>query len=99
MSNEIYCFRHIILSLSNLVDNLAEPTKHLAKHFNDPFSCLGGNTEKFITFSICKFKKISNNKKSIAYQMKFIALGIRANRHLILLIILLNQPKNYLLIL
>ena len=50
--------------------------KHIAKHFNGPFSCLGGNTEKFITFSICKFKKTSNNKKTIACQMKFIALGI-----------------------
>ena len=48
-------------SLPNLVDYLAEPTKHLAKHFNGPFSCLGGNTEKYITFSICKFKKTSNN--------------------------------------
>ena len=48
-------------SLPNLVDYLAEPTKHLAKHFNGPFSCLGGNTENYITFSICKFKKTSNN--------------------------------------
>ena len=46
--------------------------KHLAKHFNGPFSCLGGNTEKYITFSICKIKKSSNNKKSTTYQMKFI---------------------------
>ena len=46
--------------------------KHLAKHFNGPFSCLGENTEKYITFSMCKFKKASNNKKSIAYQIKFI---------------------------
>ena len=46
--------------------------KHLAKHFNGPFSCLGENTEKYIIFSICKLKKTSNNKKSIAYQMKFV---------------------------
>ena len=46
--------------------------KHLTKHFNGPFSCLGENTEKYITFSICKFKKTSNNKKSITYQTKFI---------------------------
>ena len=46
--------------------------KHLPKHFNGPFSCLGKNTEKYIPFSICKFKKSSNNKKSVAYQMKFI---------------------------
>ena len=46
--------------------------KHLAKHFNGAFSCLGENTEKYITFSICKFQKTSNNEKSIAYQMNFI---------------------------
>ena len=44
----------------------------LAKHFDGPFSCLGENTEKYITFSTFKFKKTSNAKKCITYQMKFI---------------------------
>ena len=46
--------------------------KHLAKHFDGPFSCLGENTEKYITFSICTFKKTSNDKKPIAYHIKFV---------------------------
>ena len=46
--------------------------KHLAKHFDGPFSCLRKNTENYITFSICKLKKPSNDRKPIAYQMKFI---------------------------
>ena len=46
--------------------------KQLAKDFKGPFSCLGENTEKYITFSICIFKKTDANKKPIAYQIKFI---------------------------
>ena len=46
--------------------------KQLAKDLKGPFSCLGENTEKYITFSICIFKKTDANKKSIAHQIKFI---------------------------
>ena len=46
--------------------------KPLAKHFDGPFSSLGENTEKYITFSTFKFKKTSNAKKCIAYQTNFI---------------------------
>ena len=46
--------------------------KQLAKNFNGLFSCLGENTEKYITFSICIFKKTCYNEKPIAYQIKFI---------------------------
>ena len=45
---------------------------HLAKDFDGTFSCLGENTEKYITFSICIFKKTCSDKKLIAYQIKFI---------------------------
>ena len=44
----------------------------LAKDFDGTFSCLGENTEKYITFSICIFKKTCSDKKLIAYQIKFI---------------------------
>ena len=37
-----------------------------------PFNCLGENTEKYITFSICIYKKTDVDKKPIAYQIKFI---------------------------
>ena len=46
--------------------------KQLAHDFDGPFNCLGENTEKYITFSICIFKKTCANKKPIAYQIKFI---------------------------
>ena len=46
--------------------------KQLAKDFNGLFSCLGENTEKYITFSISIFKKTCYNEKPIAYQIKFI---------------------------
>ena len=46
--------------------------KQLAHDFKGPFSCLGENTEKYITFSICIFKKTDADKKPIAYQIKFI---------------------------
>ena len=47
--------------------------EQLAKDFKGPFSCIGENTEKYITFSICIFKKTyANDKKSRAYQVKFI---------------------------
>ena len=46
--------------------------EQLAKDFKGPFNCLGENTEKYITFSICIFKKTGANKKPIAYQIKFI---------------------------
>ena len=44
----------------------------LAKDFDGTFSCLGKNTEKYITFSISIFKKACSDKKPIAYQIKFI---------------------------
>ena len=46
--------------------------KQLVNHFKDSFSCLGQNTEKYITFFICIFKKTDANQKPIAYQIKFI---------------------------
>ena len=47
--------------------------EQLAQDFDGPFSCLGENTEKYITFSICIFKKTdTNSKKPRAYQIKFI---------------------------
>ena len=46
--------------------------KQLAKDFKGPFSCLGENTEKYTTFSICIFKKTETDKKPIAYQIKLI---------------------------
>ena len=47
--------------------------KQLAKDFKGSFSCLDENTEKYITFSICIFKKTDiNSKKPTAYQIKFI---------------------------
>ena len=47
--------------------------KQLAHDFKGPFSCLGENTEMYITFLICIFKKTdTNSKKAIAYQIKFI---------------------------
>ena len=44
----------------------------LAKDFDGIFSCLGESTEKYITFSICIFKKTYSDKKPIAYQIKCI---------------------------
>ena len=55
--------------------------KQLAKDFKGPFSCIGENTEKYITFSICIFKKTDANEKPIAHQIKLI------DSYLILLII------------
>ena len=46
--------------------------KQLAHDFKGPFTCLGENTEKNITFSICSFKKTDADKKPISYQIKFI---------------------------
>ena len=46
--------------------------KQLAHDFKGPFSCLGENTEKYITFSISIFKKTDANDKPIVYQIKFI---------------------------
>ena len=44
----------------------------IIKQLAHDFDCLGENTEKYITFSICIFKKTGANKKPVAYQMKFI---------------------------
>ena len=46
--------------------------KQLTHDFKGPFSCLGENTEKYITFSISIFKKTDANDKPIVYQIKFI---------------------------
>ena len=46
--------------------------KQFAKDFKDPFSYVGENTEKYITFSIYILKKADVDKKPIAYQIKFI---------------------------
>ena len=46
--------------------------EQLALDFKGPFSCLDENTEKYIAFSICVFKKTADDKKPIAYQIKFI---------------------------
>ena len=46
--------------------------KQLAHDCKGPFSCLGENTEKYITFSISIFKKTDANEKPIVYQVKFI---------------------------
>ena len=46
--------------------------KQLPKDFDGPFNCLDENTEKYITFSICYFKKTKGNKRPLAYKIKFI---------------------------
>ena len=45
--------------------------KQLAKEFKVQFKCLGGNTEKYITFSV-PIKKELDNSKTITYKLKFI---------------------------
>ena len=46
--------------------------KELIKEFDDNFDCLGGNTEKYITFSVPLKKKIENKDIEINYKIKFI---------------------------
>ena len=46
--------------------------KELAKEFEGNFECLGGNTAKFITFSVPIKKKIDNKDLEITYNIKFI---------------------------
>ena len=45
--------------------------KELAKEFKGRFECLGGNTEKYITFSV-PIKKELDNGKAVAYKLNFI---------------------------
>ena len=45
--------------------------KQLAKEFKGNFDCLGGNTEKYITFSALSKKELKNDKV-IIYKLKFI---------------------------
>ena len=45
--------------------------KELAREFEEPFECLGENTEKGITFSV-PIKKQLDNGKTIIYKIKFI---------------------------
>ena len=46
--------------------------KELAKEFDGNFECLGENTEKYVTFSVPKKKKIENKDIEITYKIKFI---------------------------
>ena len=46
--------------------------KELVKEFNGNFECLGGNTEKYITFLVPINKKIENKDLEITYKIKFI---------------------------
>ena len=46
--------------------------KELVKEFKGNFECLGENTEKYITFSVPKKKKIENKDLEITYKIKFI---------------------------
>ena len=46
--------------------------KELVKEFEGNFDCLGGNTEKYITFSVPLKKKIENKNIEITYKIKFI---------------------------
>ena len=45
--------------------------KELAEEFKGQFECLGGNTEKYITFSV-PIKKELDNGKTVTYKIKFI---------------------------
>ena len=45
--------------------------KELAEDFKGQFECLGGNQEKYITFSV-PIKKELGNGKSVTYKIKFI---------------------------
>ena len=45
--------------------------KQLVEEFKDQFSCLGENTEKYITFSVPIKKELDDNK-IIIYKLKFI---------------------------
>ena len=46
--------------------------KELIKEFDGNFECLGENTEKYITFSAPRKKKIENKNIEITYKIKFI---------------------------
>ena len=46
--------------------------KELVKEFEDNFECLGENTEKYITFSMPRKKKVENKDLEITYKIKFI---------------------------
>ena len=46
--------------------------KELVKEFDGNFECLGGNTEKYITFSVPIKKKIENKDLEMTYKIKFI---------------------------
>lgn len=45
--------------------------KELVEQFEGQFECLGGNAEKFITFSV-QINKVNENGKAITYKIKFI---------------------------
>ena len=44
--------------------------KKLAEKFEEQFQCLGGNTEKYITFSVT-IKKELDNGKTMTYKTQF----------------------------
>ena len=48
--------------------------KELVKEFDGNFKCLGGNTEKYVTFSIPLKKEVKKKNKiiEISYKIKFI---------------------------
>ena len=46
--------------------------KEFVKEFKGNFECLGGNTEKYITFSVPIKRRIENKDMEITYKIKFI---------------------------
>ena len=69
--------------------------KQLAKYFNGYFSCIGENTEKYISFSITMLKKSDNlnkKKKIDAFSLRFIDTYRFMNRSLSELVGNLSEP-------
>ena len=69
--------------------------KQLAKDFNGYFSCIGENTEKYISFSITIFKESANatgKKKSVAFSLRFIDSYRHMDRSLDALVKNLAEP-------
>ena len=70
-------------------------SKQLAKDFNRYFSCIGENTEKYISFSITIFKESANatgKKKSVAFSLRFIDSYRHMDRSLDALVKNLAEP-------
>ena len=69
--------------------------KQLAKDFNGYFSCIGENTEKYISFSITIYKRSGNlkkKKKVDAFSLRFIDTYRFMNRSLSELVDNLSEP-------